>query len=86
MAGKSLVPIFRGQQRPGHELLAWNCGRGRAIQMVNWKLVRPGDNRRRELCNLEHDIGETDNQAARFPDRVRLMAAKYEKWRRRDSA
>jgi hypothetical protein len=28
--------------------------------------------------NLESVIGETDNQAAEFPGRVRLMAAEYE--------
>ncbi len=82
MEGKSLVPIFRGHQRAGHELLAWNCGRGRAIQMENWKLVRARNDQPWELYNLEHDIGETHNQAAKFPDRVRLMSAKYETWRK----
>ena len=86
MEGKSLVPIFHGEKRPGHELLAWNCGRGRAIQMENWKLVRPRDDRPWELYNLESDIGETDNQAAKFPERVRMMAAKYAAWRRRVGA
>jgi len=86
MEGKSLVPIFHGRERPGHDLLAWNCGRGRAIQMKNWKLVRPRDDQPWELYNLEHDIGETDNQASKFPDRVRLMAAKYETWRKRVGA
>lgn len=86
MEGKSLAPVFRGEQRPGHELLAWNCGRGRAIQMGDWKLVRPRDDRPWELYNLESDIGETDNQAATQPDRVSTMAAKYEDWRQRVGA
>ena len=86
MEGKSLVPVFHGQQRPGHELLAWSCGRGRAIQMKNWKLVRPRDDHAWELYNLDDDIGETDNQAAKYPDRVRMMASKYETWRRRVGA
>jgi arylsulfatase A-like enzyme len=86
MEGKSLVPILHGRERSGHELLAWNCGRGRAIQMKNWKLVRPRDDQPWELYNLEHDIGETDDQAAISPDRVRLMAAKYETWRKRVGA
>jgi hypothetical protein len=34
------------------------------------------------LYNLESVIGETDNQAAEFPDRVRLMSAEYETWRK----
>lgn len=84
--GKSLVPIFHGQQRPGHEVLAWNCARGRAIQMGNWKLVRPADNRPWELYQLENDISELDDQAAKYPDRVRLMAERYERWRQRVGA
>ena len=86
MEGKSLVPILRGNQRNGHELLAWNCGRGRAIQMGDWKLVRPTDNRPWELYNLATDIGETKNQANQFPERVKVMTTKYEKWRQRVGA
>jgi len=86
MEGKSLVPIMRGQQRPGHDLLAWKCGRGRAIQMQHWKLVRPRDDRPWELYNLKHDIGETENLASKQPDRVREMAAAYEQWRQRVGA
>ena len=54
--------------------------------MEDWKLVRPSDDRPWELYNLEIDIGETDNLAADFPDRVRMMATKYDTWRRRVNA
>jgi len=86
MEGRSLTPIFHGRQRSGHEALAWKCAGGRAIQMEDWKLVRPSDDRPWELYNLEIDIGETDNLAADFPDRVRMMATKYDTWRRRVNA
>lgn len=86
MEGQSLTPIFRGEQRPGHELLAWNCSRGRAIQMGDWKLVRPRDDRPWELYNLESDIGETNNLSSKLSDRVQAMAAKYEDWRKRVGA
>lgn len=58
----------------------------RAIQMQDWKLVCPSDDRPWELYNLEIDIGGTDNLAADFPDCVRMMAAKYDTWRRRVNA
>ena len=86
MEGKSLVPIFRGQQRSGHESLAWKCGRGRAIQMIDWKLVRPSDNKPWELYNLRDDIGETKNLAEKFPERVRNMSEAYATWRQRVGA
>ena len=83
MEGKSLAPVFRGQQRAGHEYLAWKCSRGRAIQMGDWKLVRPKDNQPWELYNLSNDGGETDNLVKKFPDRVGEMTKKYESWRTR---
>ena len=86
MEGRSLAPIFRGQQGEGHELIAWNCARGRAIQMGDWKLVRPRDNQPWELYNLETDIGETRNLAAEEPERVTAMTAKYQEWRTRVGA
>lgn len=82
MEGKSLTPVFHGEQRTGHELLAWKCGRGRAIQMGDWKLVRPRDNSPWELYNLKSDTGETDNLATKFQEQVRTMTAKYEVWRK----
>lgn len=86
LEGKSLVPIFQGKQREGHEILAWNCARGRAIRMGPWKLVKPRDNRPWELYNLDQDIGETENLAAQSPDRVQEMTNAYETWRQRVGA
>lgn len=86
MEGRSLVPVLRGEQRPGHDVIAWHCRRGRAIQMGDWKLVRPADNRPWELYDLTTDIGETRNLAGQQPDRVALMVAKYEEWRNRVGA
>jgi arylsulfatase A-like enzyme len=86
MEGRSLMPILRGEQREGHELIAWNCARGRAILMGDWKLVRPRDNRPWELYNLTSDIGETRNLAASHAERVSAMTARYEEWRQRVGA
>ncbi|MBM83359.1 MAG: hypothetical protein CMJ78_22585 [Planctomycetaceae bacterium] len=86
LEGKSLVPILLGKQREPHELLAWKCSRGRAIQIADWKLVRPSDAWPWELYNLGNDIGETNNVAQQFPDRVKAMKEKYEQWRERVGA
>lgn len=86
MEGKSLLPVLRGEERQGHNLIAWKCGRGRAIRMADWKLVRPRDNRPWELYNLKTDIGETTNRATEFPERVKQMTAEYETWRQRVGA
>lgn len=86
MEGKSLVPIFRGQQRTPHDVLAWKCSRGRAIRMGPWKLVRARDNQPWELYHVVEDPGETNNLATEHPDRVALMTQQYQAWRLRVGA
>ncbi|MDE2697803.1 MAG: arylsulfatase [Gemmatimonadota bacterium] len=45
LEGKSLLPIFRGEQREGHRALYWNqyseTALWRAVRMGKWKLVSP---------------------------------------------
>ncbi len=90
MEGKSLAPIFRGEQREGHQRLAWNCSYGRSIRMGDWKLVKPKGkthkNAKWELYNLKQDGGETKNLASEDPDRVKKMITAYEAWQKRVGA
>jgi arylsulfatase len=83
---KSLAPVLRGQQRSGHDALAWNCARGRAIRRGPWKMVRPRDDRDWELYNLEHAPGETIDLARQFLARVQDLAKTYETGRKRVGA
>ena len=42
LEGKSLLPVFKGEQREGHEALFWNQdGLWRAVRAGKWKLVSP---------------------------------------------
>ncbi len=42
LEGRSLLPIFNGERREGHEALYWNqAGLWRAVRMGKWKLVSP---------------------------------------------
>jgi arylsulfatase len=81
MEGKSLVPAFAGRpvERP---LLAWEHERNRAVRAGRWKLVsvrgKPW-----ELYDLEADRTELNDLAARMPDRVRELAAQWERWAKR---
>ena len=86
LEGISLGPVFRGRRRAGHERLAWKCGKGRAILMQNWKLVRAHDSQPWELYDLQRDTGETNDLAGQQPDRVQAMKAAYEAWRDRVGA
>jgi len=86
LEGKTLAPVFRGEQRSGHDILAWHCARGRALRKGSWKLVRPRDDRPWELYDLSVDIGETTNLAEQHPERVEMLSTEYAAWRKRVGA
>ena len=80
LEGKSLTPIFRGEQRTGHARLCWYAPQNEAIRMGNWKLVNTGHGQPWQLYDLEADGLETRDRAVEHPDRVRDMAAHWQAW------
>jgi len=79
--GKSLLPVFRGKQRDGHESLSWELFGNRAIRQGDWKLVWGASEKRWELYNVKTDRSETNNLATKFPERVTAMARDWKAWR-----
>ena len=82
LEGKSLLPIFEGKRREGHDALCWALRGSRAVRMGKWKLValrgKPW-----ELYDVEADRTEMNNLAAQEPERLRAMAAVYRAWAQR---
>ena len=90
--GISLLPIFRGQQREGHEILYWEHEGNRAIRRGNMKLVsyytenrqnRVGKGARTgawELYNMENDRTELYDLAKDQPETVNELKDLYENW------
>ncbi len=80
--GKSLVPIFHGKQREGHDALYWEFGGNRAvrIQQGKWKLVWDRTIEEWELYDIEADRTEMNNLAESHPEQVRKMIALYSQW------
>ena len=81
MEGRSLAPIFHGNERKGHASLSWELFGNRAIRQGDWKLVWGASEKQWELYNLKTDRSETQNLAAKFPHRVTVMARDWEAWR-----
>ena len=79
MAGKSLVPIFKGKQRKGHDVVCWQFGKAKAIRTGDWKLVKLGETDW-ELYNLKEDRTELNDLAARYPEKVEKMTKMWEAW------
>jgi arylsulfatase len=84
--GKSLVPIFHGRQRDGHEWLFWEHMGNKAVRHGKWKLVGisdPADVSNWRLHDLEADRTELNDLSAKHPERVEQMAQAWRDWAKR---
>ena len=74
LAGKSLLPILKGEERPPHDWFYFQFSNNRAIRRQNWKLVsaRGGE---WELYDLANDRTELNDLAAKHPKLVAELKA-----------
>jgi arylsulfatase len=79
LEGKSLVPIFQGKTRPGHDAIFWEHEGNKAVRQGKWKLVAQHKGAW-ELYDLEADRTELTNLAGQQPDKVKELTARYEQW------
>lgn len=79
MQGRSLLPIFEGQEMDREGPLFWKWDDGRAIYDDGWKLVREGD-RTWELYHLFEDRSETQNRAPQRPSLVKDLESSWLQW------
>ena len=79
--GKSILPALKGETDKLHNELYWSSAGAKgkwAIRSGNWKLV--AEKNRMELFNLEKDLSETTDLAAKHPKVVSKLTAKYNAW------
>ncbi len=79
LAGKSLLPVIKGETREGHETLGWATSGSKALRMGEWKLVA-AQGGKWELYNLATDRTELHNLASEQPERVAAMAKAFAVW------
>ena len=87
LEGVSLLPVFQGKKLPPRAIY-WEHEANCAIRIGKWKLVRKGnmrtgETRPWELYDMEKDRAELHDLAAKFPERVKAMAQKWEAWAQR---
>lgn len=94
LEGKSLVPAFTNKP-VAREFIFWEHEGNRALRMGNWKLVSktkkqkkftPADENTWELYDMQEDPSEINNLALKYPDKVKAMAALWEKEAQRTMA
>ncbi|HEX4946395.1 MAG TPA: sulfatase-like hydrolase/transferase [Blastocatellia bacterium] len=92
--GVNLLPYLTGKQKgTPHAALYWRFGQQIAVRMGDWKLVKaPGANATQgefktkattegaHLYNLATDIGEQTNLAEKEPEKLKQLAAAWDKW------
>lgn len=79
MVGKSLLPVFSGEQREGHDILFWEHFGTGALRQGDWKLVKlkNGD---WELYDLAKDRSEVNNLASTYPEKAEELALLWEEY------
>ncbi len=79
LPGTSLAPAFARDGAVEHEFLYFHHMNNKAIRVGDWKLVSKGPDGPWELYDLKTDRRESVNLADRYPDKVKAMAALWQK-------
>jgi len=78
--GRNLVPVFAKDGTLSRDYLFWNHSGNHALREGDWKIVSSGDDGDVwELYNLSTDRAESHNLAAKEPERVKTMSARWAK-------
>ncbi|GAB3319904.1 arylsulfatase [Larkinella ripae] len=78
--GLSLVPSFQGKKTGGHPNLFNEHFGARYARSGNWKLVSASRDTTWQLFNLATDQTETQDVAARYPEKVRELESRWRRW------
>lgn len=81
LPGKSLVPAFAKDGTVPRDYLYFHHQDNRAIRVGDWKLVAKGNDGPWELYDLSNDRCESNDLAAKNPDKVKELTAL---WRQRE--
>jgi arylsulfatase len=80
LKGKSLLPIFLGDQRGGHDVLFWEHEGNRAVRKGNWKLVSKYPEDIWELYDLSKDRAEMIDLSIQYPEKTDSLIKEYNSW------
>jgi len=86
--GVSLVSLLKGATKIDRDALYWHYPHyanqggfpGGAIRIGDWKLIERYEDGRVHLYDLGRDIGEREDLASQYPERVEKMRSKLHTW------
>ena len=77
---RSFVPLLQEKDKWENErTMYWEHENGKAVRKGNWRLTALA-NGGWQLFDLEHDLSETNNLAAEYPQKVREMKTLWNTW------
>lgn len=84
LPGRSFLPLLKAIDLPDRSIF-WEHEANRAVRTKEWKLVSKGTTIKPytgpwELYNMVNDRAEINNLAVKYPERVKEMAAMWNKW------
>jgi|TARA_B110000467_G_scaffold161953_1_gene184083 arylsulfatase A-like enzyme len=80
LEGKSMLPVFKGKQRQGHDFYAWEWTGNRAYRVGDMKAVWDKLVKQWELYDLSVDRTENVNLASAHPETTQRLAKAWTKW------
>ncbi|QLE02215.1 arylsulfatase [Galbibacter sp. BG1] len=78
--GKSLIPIFKGENRTAHKGLFWEHEGNKAARIGNWKWVSIYPEYVDELYNLAEDPVEEFNMAKKNSKKLKELKQQWQSW------
>ncbi len=77
--GTDMLPHLTGAtDRPIREQHYWRMAGRAALRQGDWKIHRPAAKRRWELYDLANDVGESEDLAARHPEKLQALIEAFE--------
>ena len=76
LQGRSLVPLFQGLEREGHDEIYFQFASCRALRKGDWKLVS-FYGKKWELYNMATDRVEQNDLADKYPEKVQALSARW---------
>jgi arylsulfatase len=84
MEGISLVTVFDGKERKGHEALFNEHNGGRYVRYQDWKLVSLDRDSTWHLYRINDDETELNDLSATYPAKVHELDSMWHRWAMRD--
>jgi len=76
LQGKSLLPLFQGLERQGHDEIYFQFTSCRALRKGDWKVVSFYGSKW-ELYNIDSDRIEQNDLADKYPEKVKALSARW---------